>query len=51
MFSWKSCKDFLTKNNIQIIEAPVNDHHANGLVERLIQTIKNRLACIKKIGK
>ena len=31
-----------------IIEAPVNDHRAIGLVERLIQTIKNRLACIKE---
>ena len=36
------------KNNIDIIEAPVNDHRAIGLVERLIQTIKNRLACIKE---
>ena len=41
-------KTFYTRNNIQIIEAPVNDHRANGLVERLIQTIKNRLACIKE---
>ena len=39
---------FCNKNNIQIIEAPVNDHRAIGLVERLIQTIKNRLACIKE---
>ena len=31
-----------------MIEAPVNDHRAIGLVERLIQTIENRLACIKK---
>ena len=36
------------KNNIEIIEAPVNDHRAIGLIERLIQTIKNRLACIKE---
>ena len=35
-------------NNIDIIEAPVNDHRAIGLVERLIQTIKNRLACTKE---
>ena len=26
----------------------MNDHRAIGLVERLIQTIKNRLACIKE---
>ena len=41
-------KTFGNKNNIDIIEAPVNDHRAIGLVERLIQTIKNRLACIKE---
>ena len=38
---------FYYRNNIKIIKAPVNDHRAIGLVERLIQTIKNRLACIK----
>ena len=36
------------KNNIEVIEAPVNDNRAIGLVERLIQSIKNRLACIKE---
>ena len=41
-------KTFCNKNNIDIIEAPVNEHRAIGLVERLIQTIKNRLACIKE---
>ena len=41
-------KTFCNKNKIEIIEAPVNDHRAIGLVERLIQTIKNRLACIKE---
>ena len=41
-------KTFCNKNNIDIIEAPVNDHRAIGLVERLIQTIKNRLTCIKE---
>ena len=41
-------KTFCNKNNIDIIEAPVNDHRAIGLVERLIQIIKNRLACIKE---
>ena len=39
---------FSNKNNIDIFEAPVNDHRAIGLVERLIQTMKNRLACIKE---
>ena len=41
-------KTFCNKNNIDIIEAPVNDHRAIGLVERLIQTIKKRLACIEE---
>ena len=33
---------------MRIIEAPVNDQRAIGLVERLIQTSKNRLAFIKE---
>ena len=41
-------KIFCTRNNLQIIAASVNDHHAIHLVERLIQTIKNRLACIRE---
>ena len=40
-------KAFCSQNNIQLIEAPIQGHRAIGLVERLIQTIKNRLACIK----
>ena len=40
-------KTFCSQNNIQLIEAPIHDHKAIGLVERLIQTINNRLACIK----
>ena len=38
---------FCNQNNIQLIEAPIHDHRAIGLVGRLIQTIKNRLAGIK----
>ena len=41
-------KTFRTRNNIQIIEAPGNDNRVTGLVERLIQTINNRLASIKE---
>ena len=41
-------KTFCNRNDIEIIEAHVSDHRAIGLVERLIQTIKNRLACIKQ---
>ena len=33
--------------NINLIYAPANDHRPIGLVERLIQTIKRRLGCIK----
>ena len=39
------------KNNITLIPAPANDHRAIGLVERLIGTIKQRLACIKEATK
>ena len=41
-------RNFCTKNNINLIPAPANDHRAIGLVERLISTIKQRLACIKR---
>ena len=41
-------KTFCNKNNIDTIEAPLNEHHVIGLVERLSQTIKNKLACIKE---
>ena len=37
-------KAFSNQNDIQLIEAPIHDHRAIGLVERLIQTIKNRFA-------
>ena len=40
-------KAFCSQNNIQLIEAPIHDHRAIGLVERLIQAIKSRLVCIK----
>ena len=40
-------KAICNQNNIQLIEAAIHDHRAIGLVERLIETIKNRLACIK----
>ena len=41
-------KIFCTKDNINPIPSPANDHRAIGLVERLISTIKQRLACIKE---
>ena len=38
-----SCK----QNNMNIVTAPANNHRAIELVERLIQTIKRRLSCMK----
>ena len=38
----KQIKSFCYQNNIQLIEAPIHDYRTIGLVERLIQTIKNR---------
>ena len=48
MFMGNQVKNFYNKRNIQIFEAPVNDHRAIGLVEELIQTIMIRLASIKE---
>ena len=33
--------------NIKLIYEPANDHRPIGLVERLVQTVKRRLGCIK----
>ena len=38
----------LQKKNMEINEAPVKNYCAIGLLERLTQTIKNRVACIKE---
>ena len=40
-------RDLCNRNNNKIIFAPANDHRSIGLVERLIQTVKRRLGCIK----
>ena len=42
-----SFETFCTENNITPIYAPANDHRAIGLVERIIQTIKRQLSCMK----
>ena len=42
---------YCNKNNINILDAPVGDHRAIGLVERMIQTIKRRLSCMKAENK
>ena len=43
----KQVTNYCNENNIDILDAPVGDHRAIGLVERMIQTIKRRLSCIK----
>ena len=40
-------KHFCKQHKINIIINPANDHRAFGLGERLIQTIKRRLGCMK----
>ena len=40
-------KNYCKQRNINIITAAANDHRAIGLVERLIQTNKRRLGCMK----
>ena len=46
-FTGKKFETFCTENNITHIYAPANDHRAIRLVERLIQTIKRQLSCMK----
>ena len=43
----KQVKKYSNENNIKILDAPVGDHRAIGLVERIIQIIKRRLSCMK----
>ena len=43
--------NYCNENNINIIDAPVGGHRAIGLVERMIQTIKHRLSCMKAENK
>ena len=38
----KNCHE----KNISILDTPVGDHRAIGLVERMVQTIKSRLSCM-----
>ena len=43
----KRVTNYCNENNTNILDAPVDDHRAIGLVERMIQTIKRRLSCMK----
>ena len=47
----KQVTNYCNENSINIIDAPVRDHRAIGLVERMIQTIKRRLSCMKAENK
>ena len=47
----KQVTNYCIENNINILDAPVGDHRAIGLVERMIQTIKRRLSCMKAENK
>ena len=47
----KQVTNYCNENNIDILDAPVGDHRAIGLVERMIQTIKRRLSCMKAENK
>ena len=46
-FTGKKFETFCTETFCTPIYAPANDHRAIGLVERLIQTIKRQLSCMK----
>ena len=43
----KQVRAFCSRNNVDIIEAPVNDHRTIGLVERFKQTLNLRPVCFK----
>ena len=47
----KQVTNYSNGNNIDILDALVGDHRAIGLVERMIQTIKRRLSCMKAENK
>ena len=47
----KQITNYCNENNIKILDAPVGDHRAIGLVERMIQKIKRRLFCMKAENK
>ena len=46
-FRAKKVQLFCNTNNIKLLFAPGDDHRAIGVVERMIQTLKRRLAVMK----
>ena len=47
----KQVTNYCNENNINILDAPVGVHRTIELVERMIQTIKRRLSCMKAENK
>ena len=47
----KQVTNYCNENNIHILDAPVGDLRAIGLVERTIQIVKRRLSCMKNENK
>ena len=47
----KKFEEFCSKNNFEQIYAPAHDHRAIGLVEHLIQTIKQQVIMCKSTFK
>ena len=45
-FKSKQFESFCNNHNIKLLLAPAGDHRANGMIERLIQTIKRRLSVL-----
>ena len=45
-FKSRQFEIFCNNHNIKLILAPAGDHRANGMIERLIQTIKRRLSVL-----
>ena len=46
-FRAKKFQLLLNSNHIKLLFAPVDDHRARGVVERVIQTLKHRLAVMR----
>ena len=47
-FRAKKFQPFCNTNNIKLLFAPVDDHRAIGVVERVIQTLKHRLGVMRR---
>ena len=50
-FKSRQFEIFCNNHNFKLIMAPAGDHRANGMIERLIQTIKRRLSVLNNAPK